>query len=277
MIKSANFLLIIIFLLQSIIGLVFNSGNFSYLFNIVISQVFAILIPLILFIRVNNKKINIKIGEFRALHIIIAVLCTFSINIISQYINIPVLVLMEEQQIKAPIEFMPNGAFEFGTYFLLIAIVPPIVEEYLFRNVVLNEYRGVYGDIKAIILCGLSFSLLHTNPASFIPQFLMGTFFAYLAFKTGGILLPIICHFVHNASIVVIQNLLYKEVSEMLENNIAINILVSLLILIFGISILGKSMKTSAKDYNPTLNKKLTTSLYFVFVAIVIGFSVILY
>lgn len=276
MVKSANFLLIIIFLLQSFIGLIFNSGNFSYLFNIIVSQIFAILIPLILFIHFNNKKINIKIGEFKTQHTLIAILCTLSINVISQYINIPVLSFMTEQQLNTPIEFTPNGAFEFVTYFLLIAIVPPIIEEYLFRNVVLNEYRGVYGTQKAIILCGLSFSLLHTNPASFIPQFIMGTYLAYLAVKTNGILLPIICHFVHNASLVIIQKLFYSETINLLENNIIVNLFISSLILIFGIYIIGKSINTPIKHFKFHFDKKLTTALYIIFVSIVIGFNIIL-
>lgn len=276
MIKSANFLLITIYILQNIIGINLYSGNFSYLFNLIISQVFAILIPLILFIRVNNKKINIKTGEFKIQHIIIAILCTLSINVISQYINIPVITFMTEQQMKTPIEFMPNGAFEFGAYFLLIAIVPPIIEEYLFRNIVLNEYRGVYGNLKAIILCGISFSLSHTNPASFIPQFLMGTFFSYLAVKTGGILLPIICHFVHNASLVIIQNSFYDKAVYFLENNFLLNLIICSLIIIFGTYIIGKSVKVPIKHYKIHIDTKLTTALYLLFVCIVLGFNIIL-
>lgn len=276
MIKSANFLLITIFILQSIIGLIFNSGNFSYLFNIVVSQVFAILIPLILFISLNKRKTYLKQGYFKKVHIIIAILCTLAINILSQYINIPVISFMSDLNATMPIDYVPNGIFEFVAYFILIAFVPAILEEFLFRKIVLDEYRGVYGDFNAIILCGLSFALLHMNPASFVPQFIIGMFLSYLAVKTDGILLPIICHFIQNASLVIIRKFLYDEVVYALENNIVVNVIISIIILTAGIFIIGKSIKTKPKARKVYVENKITTALYFVFVSIVLGFNIIL-
>ena len=277
MIKSANFLLIIIFILQTIIGFIFNSGNFSYLFNIIVSQVFAILIPVICFQIVNkNRKIRIRQGKFENVHIIIALLTAFSINIIAQYVNIPMISILTNASVDMPIDYVPNGVFEFFTYFVLIAFVPAILEEVLFREIVLNEYRGVYGDAKAIVLCGLAFSLLHLNPVSFIPQFLIGMFLSYLTVKTGGILLSVICHFAQNASLVIMRKFFYDEAVHLLENNILLNSIVSLIILVFGIYVIGKSLKTKPNTHNTSVDENITTSLYFIFVSIVLAFSIIL-
>lgn len=277
MIKSANFLLIIIFILQTIIGFIFNSGNFSYLFNIIISQVFAILIPIFCFKMLNKKrKFRIKQGKFKNIHIIIAILTMFSINIIAQYVNIPMISILTNASVDMPIDYVPNGVFEFFAYFVLIAFVPAILEEVLFREIVLNEYRGVYGDVKAIVLSGLAFSLLHLNPVSFIPQFLIGMFLSYLTVKTGGILLSVICHFAQNASLVIMRKFFYDESVHLLENNILLNSIASLVILLFGIYVIGRSLKTKPNTHSASVDGNITTSLYFIFVSIVLAFSIIL-
>lgn len=74
-----------------------------------------------------------------------------------------------------------------------VMIVTPIVEEYIFRKVILNKLR-VYNDVFAVIVTGFLFGLIHGNINQFIYTFPLGIVFGIAAIKSNRILVPIILH-----------------------------------------------------------------------------------
>lgn len=74
-----------------------------------------------------------------------------------------------------------------------VMIVAPIVEEYIFRKVILNKLR-VYNDVFAVIVTGFLFGLIHGNINQFIYTFPLGIVFGIAAIKSNRILVPIILH-----------------------------------------------------------------------------------
>ena len=107
-------------------------------------------------------------------------------------------------------KFMPEtftnvtaGLNEMTTSVVVIGLIatvicPPICEEAIMRGAVLSNFRSVKKDWVIIIILGIMFGILHTDPIRFIITSLMGGCLAYLMVKRNNILLPAIYHFANN-------------------------------------------------------------------------------
>lgn len=80
---------------------------------------------------------------------------------------------------------------------IFAGILSPIIEEMMFRGVMLNKLRR-YGDKVAIITTAILFGLFHANFSQFFYAVALGIVFAYVALKTGTIKYSIILHIVVN-------------------------------------------------------------------------------
>lgn len=90
---------------------------------------------------------------------------------------------------------------------LIIALLPAIFEETLFRGVLFGSMQeSGWGTWKAVLLTGALFSLFHGNPEQTIYQFLCGAAFALLAQRSGSILPGILAHFMNNAAILAMES-----------------------------------------------------------------------
>ena len=86
---------------------------------------------------------------------------------------------------------------------IVIAIIPAIFEEVMFRGLLLNCCWNGMGCIRAILVTGFCFSLFHGSPEQTVYQFIAGCAFAFLAVRSGSILPSILMHFINNALIVI--------------------------------------------------------------------------
>ncbi len=87
---------------------------------------------------------------------------------------------------------------------LVIAVLPAICEEALFRGVIYNSLDRSVGSIPAIFLVGLVFSLYHASPEQTVYQFIAGCLFAFVAMRSGSILPSMLMHFLNNGIIIVL-------------------------------------------------------------------------
>ncbi len=87
----------------------------------------------------------------------------------------------------------------FGIVLLVIssAVVPAIVEELLFRKVILERLIP-YGQGFAIVMTSVMFSLMHANPSQLLYAFTGGLFFGFVTVKTKSIFPSMLMHFVNN-------------------------------------------------------------------------------
>lgn len=80
---------------------------------------------------------------------------------------------------------------------IFAGILSPIIEEMMFRGVILNKLRR-YGDKVAIITTAILFGLFHANFSQFFYAVALGIVFAYVTLKTGTIKYSIILHIIVN-------------------------------------------------------------------------------
>lgn len=82
----------------------------------------------------------------------------------------------------------------------VIAVLPAIGEEIVFRGLIQNElYRGTKNIHVAIWFAAILFSAIHMQFYGFVPRLLLGALFGYLYFWSGNLMLAIVAHFVNNA------------------------------------------------------------------------------
>lgn len=67
---------------------------------------------------------------------------------------------------------------------LVMVILAPIIEEYIFRRMLIDRMR-IYGEKLAVITSALMFGLFHGNLSQFFYAFALGAVFGYVYLKTG--------------------------------------------------------------------------------------------
>jgi len=82
----------------------------------------------------------------------------------------------------------------------LIALIPAIGEELLFRGVLQQLFVKWTGKIHlAIFISAFLFSAIHLQFFGFSPRFILGIVLGYMFYWSGSLWLPILAHFTNNA------------------------------------------------------------------------------
>jgi len=94
---------------------------------------------------------------------------------------------------------------------VMIAILPALGEELLFRGIVQQLIKKIAGNAHAAIwISAAIFSALHMQFFGFLPRMVLGAMFGYMLEWSGTLWLPIIAHFVNNATAVIAYYLMQK-------------------------------------------------------------------
>jgi membrane protease YdiL (CAAX protease family) len=87
---------------------------------------------------------------------------------------------------------------------LMIAIIPAISEEFMFRGLLQRLFRDWLKNIHwAVILSSVFFAAMHFQFYGFLPRLLMGVLLGYLLYWTGSIWVPVFAHFINNGAAIV--------------------------------------------------------------------------
>ena len=79
-------------------------------------------------------------------------------------------------------------------WFLLVCILAPLIEEFLFRGVLYPLLKKHVGVFWGCVLSSLAFAVSHQNLRSFVVLFLLGAFLTYSYEKNNNILVPMTSH-----------------------------------------------------------------------------------
>lgn len=91
-----------------------------------------------------------------------------------------------------------DNVFEMVFVFFIVAVVPAVSEEVMFRGYVQKSFELKMTPFKAALITAIFFGLYHFNPYGIIPLILLGVFFGYAAYKTNSIIVPMVLHFLNN-------------------------------------------------------------------------------
>ncbi len=74
----------------------------------------------------------------------------------------------------------------------------PILEEVLFRGLILKSFLKHYGTVKAILLSSVLFGLLHISATAILNAFIISIVISYIYIKTKSVWICIIAHSISN-------------------------------------------------------------------------------
>jgi len=94
---------------------------------------------------------------------------------------------------------------------VMIALIPALGEEFLFRGLVQRVFSEWTKSHHAGIWIGaVLFSLMHFQFFGFIPRILLGASFGYMLVWSGSMWLPVLGHFINNGIAVVFFHLYFN-------------------------------------------------------------------
>lgn len=125
---------------------------------------------------------------------------------------------------------LTNDPLVLFLYVVNVVLIPPLVEEMMFRGVILQSLRR-WGDGFAVLFSAMLFGFYHGNFIQMIFAFLCGLALGYVAVRTNSLLPSILIHAVNNG-----LSVLYELVTRFYGKNASLwlNGAVSMLVLILG-------------------------------------------
>jgi len=105
-----------------------------------------------------------------------------------------------------------NSPWEWVVNLLLIAALPALGEELVFRGIIQQYgYRLFKNKHVGVWISALLFSAIHMQFEGFIPRFLLGLLLGYLFLWTANLWFPIFVHFINNAIMVTLAFFIPEE------------------------------------------------------------------
>ncbi len=112
----------------------------------------------------------------------------------------------QEQKLAELTEYLTafDSFNQFALALLVIAVLPGIGEELLFRGIIQNLFHKTLGNPHlAIWISAFIFGAIHIQFYGMIPRMLLGALFGYLYLYSGNLSIAMFAHFVNNALAVI--------------------------------------------------------------------------
>jgi CAAX protease family protein len=146
----------------------------------------------------------------------------------------------EDQNMELMLAFLSTKTIAgFSINLIMIAVIPGIGEELVFRGVLIKLFKNWTGNVHvAVIISSLLFSAIHMQFYGFVPRLVLGLILGYLFVWSGSIWVPIILHFFNNAFALVVlslsnNNLMGTDMEAIGKSSNPIIIVVSFLLFVF--------------------------------------------
>jgi len=87
---------------------------------------------------------------------------------------------------------------EFLFVIVVVALVPAITEELLFRGLVQGNLERAFGGMRAAVVTGIVFGAYHLSPFTLVPLIVLGVYFGFIVYKSQNLVVAISAHFFNN-------------------------------------------------------------------------------
>jgi membrane protease YdiL (CAAX protease family) len=110
----------------------------------------------------------------------------------------------------------------------LVAVLPALCEEVLFRGAVFNAMRMKHSLQTSALIAAALFSITHLDPYRLFSVFFIGWYLALAYEYTQTLLAPILIHFLNNGFALVTLNLI-ADITELETPSLSTSLLIALL------------------------------------------------
>jgi len=177
-----------------------------------LSYVLSMGVPFLIFNYIRKKDTGETKYNFGKAPIRIFLLIILATAAIQTGITGPLasLIPMPEWIVKI---FMESINVKDGFLLIMVVLAAPVLEELIFRGIILDGFLKRYSPWKAIIISSILFGIVHFNPWQFVSAALLGVFIGWIYTKTHNLLLAMFIHFVNNLipSIMMLTSDTYKS------------------------------------------------------------------
>lgn len=130
-----------------------------------------------------------------------------------------------------------NNLWQFLLCCLLLAVLPSICEELVFRGIIYNGLRQRFSFKASVIISALMFMLIHLSIYKSVYQIILGIILALLVYYTGTIFYGVIFHFANNFAIVLFNYIFGNSNVFEFYNFGTREVILSVLIFLIGLGI----------------------------------------
>jgi hypothetical protein len=185
-----------------ILGISSDKYNFfvGYL-TCIIGDIIAIIIAM------KTTKIKIRKDIFSKnkspkMFILLGTISCIGIGMISSmfYLIYSTILMIFGLTIPEPDFSFPKQSEYLALFLIYVCFLGPVLEEIIFRGFILKSMQK-YGNLTAIIVSSILFSMFHLNLVQFVNPILMGIVLAFIAIKSKSIVPSIIAHIFNNTII----------------------------------------------------------------------------
>lgn len=147
----------------------------------------------------NFNPVNIRL-----LYLMLILLFVFSLGINKPINNLINQILHNSTELSNPF----NRPF----YIIGAVLFAPILEEIIFRGIILKGFLTKYTPKYAIIFSAIIFGLIHGKPLQIWGTFVIGLIFGWIYYKTKSIGTTILLHSILNFTVLIENYLLFKYI-----------------------------------------------------------------
>lgn len=134
-----------------------------------------------------------------------------------------------------------NSPVDLVVSILILALVPAIVEELVYRGVILNGFLSKMKPYSAVVLSALIFAVMHGSLQQFLYQFILGMCLGLIMLYSENIWFPMLLHFLNNALVVILSTfnpIMYLNTENVYYDNF-FQILFPILMFILGVGLIA--------------------------------------
>lgn len=174
-------------------------GTRDLFIGTVVTQLMILAVPLVAtwYMKSDIKTLfHIKLPKLR--NLIIAVFVYIGTFLAVTAISAILTSIFTESTQNVELTFDEIMSRPFLLVVIVVAVMPAIGEELLFRGLVFGSLRSKYSAKTAILVTSLIFGAYHMSIVKLIPTALLGMCLAFAVEKTGSIFVSMLLHFINN-------------------------------------------------------------------------------
>lgn len=193
--------------------------------SLAISQVMTFLVPAILFMWIlyrNRSWLQLRMANIPSMKatLLSGLLMVLLLPIVqwvywfNHQLPLPDWAIQQESLINNIINSLLHisTSYELVINLVVIAVLPALGEELVFRGVIQQKIGEQISAHGAIWITAILFSAIHLQFQGFLPRMFLGAALGYLFYWSNNLWVPIFAHFIFNASQLMIQ---YKWPSDL--------------------------------------------------------------
>jgi len=200
-VRAVFFFVAVDFLLFFHVGILLQSE--ALYMGLAVGLVFLVLAPSLLFLKVAGlpiaETVRLRAPSWRAA--LGAVLLAPAVSLLAQLIfHLTSLVIpAPEELLKAFAELADEGSHGALATYVVLALIPGVCEEFLFRGVVFGVLSREWGVGRAAVAAGILFAVFHLSVYRLLPVLLVGIVAAVVVWRTGSLIAAMLLHVTYNA------------------------------------------------------------------------------